>query len=85
MRWLALLTLLVFGGCATPMAQIRKELAPRVSEEFGCPEDQLIFKEAEHLISTTRVIVRGCDKHAVFVLVEGRWSKVREESRGYKR
>jgi len=84
-RWLALLTLLAAAGCSTPMAQIRKELAPRVSEEFECPEDQLIFKEAEHLISTTRVIVRGCGKDAIFVLQEGRWTKVRDPSRGYRR
>jgi len=85
MRWLALLTLLAAAGCSTPMAQLRKELGPRASEEIQCPEDKLVFKELEHLISTTKVIVRGCGKDATFVLVEGHWSKLRDPSRGYRR
>jgi hypothetical protein len=79
MRWLAIAApLALLLGCSTPTAQLRKELGPRVSEEFNCPEDQLVIKETDRLISTTRVLVRGCGKSASFALVEGRWSKVRE-------
>ena len=80
MRWLLLASLMLPAlGCSTPMAQLRKELGPRVYEEFECPEDQVIFKELDRFISTTKVLARGCGKTATFVMVEGRWTKQREE------
>ena len=74
-RGLAVLVLLVLGGCSTPLAQLKVELGRRSSDVLGCPEEKLDYKELDRLISSTKVKVTGCGRNATWKLVESRWQR----------
>lgn len=72
---LVLGTLVLLAACSTPLVQLKKELGPRASDNLGCPESELKYKELDRMISSTKVQITGCGKTVTYKLVESRWEQ----------
>jgi hypothetical protein len=75
MRWVG--WLLVLSGCATPVAQLKRDLGPRAAADLSCDEGQLAFVPLEYFFVTTRVEVTGCGQKKSYQFVESRWERLR--------
>ena len=71
------LLFVTLGGCATPLAQLRKDIGPAAADWHECPEDKLTFEEMQRLFTTTRVKVTGCNKTSQWVFEESKWNRDR--------
>ncbi len=68
------------SACSTPMAQLKTDLGPRASSELRCTEDKLTYQELDKLITTTKVKITGCQRSAIYEMVESRWRQTNDDS-----